>query len=100
MGTDQTTATTPTADTLSTVKISTEPFTCPSCIAKIEKAVGRLPGVEKVDVKFNSSKVDVTFDQAQQEASQIATVISDLGYPVTRVGRVSPVRTPQAAARA
>lgn len=88
-----------TADTLRTVKISTEPFTCPSCIAKIEKAVGRLPGVQKVDVRFNSSKVDVTFDQARLEAGEIATVISDLGYPVTRIGRVAPVRTPKAKAR-
>jgi len=46
-----------------TVKISTEPFTCPSCIKKIEGGVGRLDGVQDVNVMFNSGKVKVSYDQ-------------------------------------
>lgn len=68
-----------------TVKLTTEPFTCPSCITKIEGTVGRLDGVEEVSVMFNSSKVKVTFDENRTTAEEIAQVITGLGYPVTRI---------------
>jgi copper chaperone len=74
---------------MSTVKITTAPFTCPSCIAKIEKAVGRLDGVEDVTVRFNSSTVKVTFDEDRVTPEVIAGTIDGLGYPVTRVGAVT-----------
>lgn len=68
-----------------TVKISTEPFTCPSCIKKIEGGVGRLEGVQDVNVMFNSGKVKVSYDEARIAPEAIAETINDLGYPVTRV---------------
>lgn len=63
---------------------TTEPFTCPSCIKKIESAVGRLDGVDSVDVGFNSSRVKVNFDENKLAADAIGTVITDLGYPVIK----------------
>lgn len=69
--------------TLKTVRVSTEPFTCPSCIKKIEGGVGRLEGVQDVTVMFNSGKVKVSFDEARIAAETIASTINDLGYPVT-----------------
>ena len=86
---DQITPIAPKERTMSTVKISTQPFTCPSCIAKIEKTVGRLDGVQEVSVLFNSSKVKVDFDEGTISPEQIARTIDDLGYPVTRVSAVS-----------
>lgn len=74
---------------MSTVKIATQPFTCPSCITTIERAVGRLDGVEDVTVRFNSSTVKVTFDEGVLEPEQIARTIDELGYPVTKVGPVA-----------
>lgn len=74
---------------MSTVKISTQPFTCPSCVTKIERTLGRLPGVEDVTVQFNSSKVRVTFDEEVLTPEVIARTIDALGYPVTRIGAVS-----------
>lgn len=68
---------------LKTVKISTEPFTCPSCIKKIEGGVGRLEGVQDVNVMFNSGKVKVSYDDGRISAETIARTIDDLGYPVT-----------------
>ena len=65
-----------------TVKLTTEPFTCPSCVRKIENVVGRTPGVEDVTVLFNSNKVRVTYDEGTVTADEIARTITDLGYPV------------------
>lgn len=67
---------------MTTVKIETEPFTCPSCIKKIEGVVGKLPGVESTQVMFNSNKVKVNYDDELVKAEDIAKTISDLGYPV------------------
>lgn len=68
--------------TVTTTKFTTQPFTCPSCIRKIETVVGRLAGVTEVKVLFNSSKVKVTHDASVIEARAIADKITDLGYPV------------------
>lgn len=77
--------TTKTTSTVKTVKISTEPFTCPSCIKKIEGGVGRLDGVADVTVMFNTGKVKVSYDEARIAPDAIARTIEDLGYPVTKI---------------
>lgn len=74
--------------TLTTVKFTTEQFTCPSCIKKIESAVGRLPGVASVKVGFNASRVVVGFDPEQITVEQLSETITGLGYPVLKA-RVS-----------
>lgn len=56
-------------------------LTCPSCIAKIEKAIGGLPGVESVEVLFNASKVKVDL-AGSVNAPDIKKTIQDLGYEV------------------
>ncbi len=76
---------------MQTVKLTTEPFSCPSCVKKIESTVGRLDGVSDVSVMFNSSKVKVTYDESRIEPDAIARTVTDLGYPVTRTGRPTPV---------
>ena len=65
-----------------TARLTTEPFTCPSCVKKIEGALGRTPGVEDVSVLFNSNKVKVTFDEDTVSATGLAVVVAGLGYPV------------------
>lgn len=65
-----------------TVKFQTEPFTCPSCVKKIETVVGGKDGVESTQVMFNSNKVKVGFDESRITADEIAKAITDLGYPV------------------
>jgi copper chaperone CopZ len=72
---------------MQTATFRTEPFTCPSCVKKIEGAVGRIPGVSLAEVGFSSSRVKVSFDPGVVEPERIARTITDLGYPVlsTRV---------------
>lgn len=65
-----------------TAKFDTEPFTCPSCINKIESVVGKKNGVESAQVMFNSNKVKVAFDESKVTAEEIAESITRLGYPV------------------
>jgi copper chaperone len=65
-----------------TTKFHTEPFTCPSCVKKIENVVGKKRGVESTQVMFNSNKVKVSFDENLITSEEIAQAITDLGYPV------------------
>jgi cation transport ATPase len=38
-------------------------LTCPSCVRKIEKQVGLVPGVESVDVHFSTGRIVVAHDE-------------------------------------
>lgn len=57
-------------------------LTCPSCIKRIEKTLKKQKGVDNVEVKFNSSKVDVTFDESTIAKESITKTLDTLGYPV------------------
>lgn len=68
---------------MTTATFRTTPFSCPSCVKKIETGVKRLDGVEDVKVFFNSNRVKVSFDDQVADEGTIAKRISDLGYPLT-----------------
>lgn len=59
-----------------------EPFTCPSCITKIESTLTKKAGIESVKVLFNLGKVKTQFDESQTNASNIENTIKNLGYIV------------------
>lgn len=66
--------------------IQLETLTCPSCLQKIEKAVGRLQGIDKESLKvmFNASRVKVSFDSEVLSIEDIEKAIQDLGYEVKK----------------
>lgn len=64
------------------VVYSMEPFTCPSCVRKIENTVNKVEGVQEVQVMFNSGRVRVEFDEAATTADHIQDTITKLGYTV------------------
>ncbi|MDI6909561.1 heavy metal-associated domain-containing protein [Nocardioides sp.] len=62
-----------------------EGFSCPSCVAKIEKRVGRIDGVERVKVHFASARIEVDHDPSVAVGDLVAAV-AKAGYasaPVT-----------------
>lgn len=64
------------------LSIQLEVLTCPSCIKKIESAVGALNGVSEAKVMFNSSKVKVQFDEGLVDEEKIKKTITNLGYEI------------------
>lgn len=64
------------------VVFNMEPFTCPSCIKKIENTVAKVGGVNEVKVMFNSGRVRAEFDSSKTDADALENVIVRLGYPV------------------
>ena len=71
--------TTTTATTTHTV-LRAEGFSCPSCVAKIEKRVGRLKGVDAVKVNFASARIEVDHDPALVSVEDIVAAVAKVGY--------------------
>lgn len=61
-------------------------LSCPSCITKIEKALGQLEGVERAEVKFQSGKIEVEHDPERVSTEKLVETVRSVGYE----SRVSP----------
>lgn len=55
-------------------------FSCPSCVGKIEKQVGRLPGVQAVTVHFGSGRVVVEHDPTRAPVEDLVAAVGRAGY--------------------
>ncbi|MFZ1383248.1 MAG: heavy-metal-associated domain-containing protein [Scrofimicrobium sp.] len=60
-----------------------EGFSCPSCVAKIEKQVGRLKGVENVKVRFASARIEIDHDTERVSVDDLVAAIAKAGYRAT-----------------
>ena len=65
---------------LTTTMLRAEGFSCPSCVAKIEKQVGRLKGVDSVKVRFASARIEVVHDPAQTSTEDLVAAVAKAGY--------------------
>lgn len=64
--------------------IHLETLTCPSCVKKIEKALRNVSGVRFVEVKFNSSRVFVEYDDKVVDDKTLESHIEALGFSVEK----------------
>jgi Cd2+/Zn2+-exporting ATPase len=60
---------------------------CPDCAAKIEKAIGRVPGVSWVSANFATSMLVVEYEPSLVNLDVIAKKVRQLGYEVVLPGR-------------
>lgn len=55
-------------------------LSCPSCVAKIEKALKGLDGVEDAKVHFNTGRIEVVHDPARVDDDRLVKTIRSVGY--------------------
>ena len=60
-----------------------EGLDCPDCALKLEKGVGRLPGVLWVSTNYASSRMSVEYEPDKIAEPAIAKRVRDMGYGVT-----------------
>ena len=55
-------------------------MTCAACSARVEKAVGRLPGVDKIAVNLLKNSMVVEYDETALDTQEIIGAVTDAGY--------------------
>ncbi len=60
--------------------LRSQEFSCPSCVAKIEKALQGLDGVEEATVHFNTGRVVVEHDPDRASVDDLVETIRATGY--------------------
>lgn len=60
--------------------LRSQELSCPSCVAKIEKALKSLDGVGDAKVFFNSGKIEVQHDPLKVNAQDLVQAVKSVGY--------------------
>jgi copper chaperone len=55
-------------------------LSCPSCVAKIEKALKGLDGVSQARVHFTTGRIEVEHDPGKTNVSALIRAIGQVGY--------------------
>lgn len=74
------------AATRSEVKtqIPIEGMTCAACANRIEKGLGKLPGVKEANVNFAMERATLTYNPGETGPEHFEKKVSDLGYKVKK----------------
>src|SRR5918993_250849 len=76
-----TTLPSPTSTTVD-VSIPVTGMTCASCVNRVEKAIGKVAGVERAAVNLATERATVAYDPATTNVSEIAHAVERAGYGV------------------
>ncbi|MCO5195627.1 MAG: heavy-metal-associated domain-containing protein [Anaerolineae bacterium] len=63
--------------------LRSQDLSCPSCVAKIEKALQGLEGVRAAKVHFNTGRIEVDHDPALTPAAELVEKVRETGYEST-----------------
>ena len=74
--------------TIERADLPIEGMTCASCASRIEKRLGKQPGVESASVNFATKVATVRYDPAATGPEQLAKAVDGIGYKAV----VSPVK--------
>src|SRR5260370_41126965 len=64
-----------------TVTLNVSGMTCPGCPITVKKALEKVPGVSKGDVRFEKKQVLVTFDDAKTNTDALVKATTNAGLP-------------------
>lgn len=59
--------------------LRSQDLSCPSCVAKIEKALQGVAGVTAAKVHFNTGRIEIEHDESVN-ASELAQTVRQTGY--------------------
>ena len=93
-----TTLPSPTSTTVD-VSIPVSGMTCASCVNRVEKAIGKVAGVDRVAVNLATERATVSYDPRQTTVADIATAVERAGYGVVDLPE-EPVIAPESASPA
>lgn len=65
---------------MKTDKFEITGMTCSSCVAHVEKSVGKLEGIDKVQVNLLTNSMTVSYDEGVLASDKIEKSVEDAGY--------------------
>lgn len=65
---------------MKTTILRSQELTCPSCVAKIEKALGAVNGVETAKVHFNTGRIEIRHDADRATVDTLVKAVRGAGY--------------------
>jgi len=69
-------------DAESSVQLSVPEMDCPSCAGKVENALGRVDGVDSLDLRPTAGTATVAYDEERASDDDIVTAVEGAGYEV------------------
>src|SRR5713226_1729423 len=63
------------------VTLNVSGMTCPVCPITVKKALEKIQGVSKVDVRFEKKQVLVTFDDSKTNTDALVKATTNAGFP-------------------
>src|SRR5437879_1826608 len=63
---------------------------CSLCTGTIEKALGRLPGVDKVAVSLTHEQALIEYNPSVTQAERLLQTLKDIGYTISDPNKVRP----------
>jgi len=63
------------------VTLNVSGMTCPACPITVKKALEKVSGVSKVEVRYEKKQVLVTFDDAKTNTDALMKATTNAGYP-------------------
>jgi Cu+-exporting ATPase len=64
------------------ISLPVEGMTCASCVARVEKSIKKIDGVEDVAVNLASEKATLSIDKSKVNIEEIKKVVEEAGYKV------------------
>src|ERR1700687_735863 len=79
------------ADGASRLELVVSGMSCASCAVRVQKTLGRQPGVQRAEVNYATSYATVTFDPDQTGLDPLSAAVERIGYEIAPLMPVSPV---------
>lgn len=65
---------------MKTTILRSQELSCPSCVAKIEKALGAVEGVETAKVHFTTGRIEVRHEAERVSVDRLVKTVREVGY--------------------
>ncbi len=79
------------SDRDTTIELPITGMTCASCVARTEKAIGKVQGVDKAAVNLATEKATVTFDPGEVSTDDLVAAVEGAGYGVVTAQETLPI---------
>ena len=66
--------------------LKVEGMTCQHCVQTVTETVGKMTGVEKVEVSLEQKEVTIDFDELQTQTEVISAQIVEAGFELIENG--------------